>query len=114
MDYKTKYLKYKNKYLKINNIKGGKEIPHASEISNDHTYSWFIMPLLLKPFNDIQVDFPNQFNEESILLKNEFDWIRSIDEIYVLIKNYYLQNNIELDNRRNLQKLYLNPFLRIK
>lgn len=109
MDYKIKYLKYKNKYFKIKNIKGGNEIPDSSKVSNKSTHSWFIMPILLKSFSDIKVNFPDEFNEESIRLKNEFNWIKSIEEIFELIKNYYLQNSIELDNRRNLQKLNLKP-----
>ena len=99
--YLAKYLKYKNKYLKL---KGGATIPS----SLPGTQSWFYMPLILAPFRNIRVEFPDEINKNAQLAclgvgmgKIECDLSNIIEKI----KAYYISKGINLDDYRNLSNL---------
>ena len=102
MNSKNKYIKYKNKYLNLLNQKAG---AYTVPTEMPASHSWFLMPLLFLPFNDIHVDFPSKFIDESIQLKNQFIDIFSITEISEILKNYYINKGINLNNRRSLEKI---------
>lgn len=100
MDYKKKYLKYKKKYNYLqNNLVGGsvpRELPP--------TQSWFYMPILLRPFNDIQIDFPQEFENESLEIKAVFQSY-SLLECNDVLRHYYSTNGVDLNNRRSLSTI---------
>jgi hypothetical protein len=101
MNYKNKYLKYKEKYLNLLNQKGGEyTVPPVM----GSTQSWFMMPLLFMPFNDMHVDFPSEFIDASITLKNNINTF-SITEISEILTNYYNNNDVDLYNRRSLEHI---------
>jgi hypothetical protein len=102
--YKNKYLKYKIKYLNLIKQKGGGGgwVP----FNLPDTQSWFFMPVLLRPFKDIQIDFPNEFLDESNNLKSTYHNY-NLNEINDILIQYYNSNNLDLNNRRELTKLGL-------
>ena len=101
LKYKNKYLKYKNKYLKL---KGGAVVPAALP----DTQSWFYMPLILKPFSNINVDFKGPLNETA---KNACSSLGmaaiecDLETINNQIKTYYRTRGISLLDYRNLLHL---------
>jgi hypothetical protein len=103
MNYKDKYFKYKNKYLLLKNqLGGGLLVPN----NLPSTQSWFIMPVLLMPFFDIQVDFPEQFYQNDITGKEfGFDNSFNIREIVDKLKEYYTKFGVDFNNRRTLEKI---------
>ncbi len=99
MNYKNKYLKYKTKYFNLSQ-KGGNNIPNKHENN-----SWFYMPIILYPFEDIIVNFPVSINKNINEINEETKICGTLDENIKKLKKYYSENNIELFDRRNLLKL---------
>ena len=102
--YKNKYLKYKKKYFNLIEQKGG----GGGRVPNffPDTQSWFFMPVILRPFGDIQIDFPNEFLDESNNLKSTYKNY-NLDDINKMLIDYYKSNNLDLNNRRELTNLGL-------
>jgi len=103
MNYKNKYLKYKKKYLEFKNQLGGSlSVP----IQVPATQSWFVMPVLFLPFNDIQVDFPQEFFSDDMTGKSlNLSHSYNIKEISDRLRNYYVRFSVDFENRRTLEKI---------
>lgn len=97
VDYKEKYLKYKLKYLNLKKQFGGNRIPDRLPA----TQSWLYMPIILLPFNDVVVRFPDRFN----FMLNELTngKIRNVDELKRILRSFYENKRIDLNDRRTIQ-----------
>jgi hypothetical protein len=103
--YLVKYFKYKNKYLKL---KGGAIVPNTLP----GTQSWFYMPLILAPFRNIRVEFPEEINIASKLACSGIGFHEdecNLDNIIAKIRQYYISHGINLDNHMNLINLNKGP-----
>jgi hypothetical protein len=104
--YRKKYLKYKSKYNKLKtivefyNIIGGAKVPDVLPA----TQSWLYMPVLLMPFTDVSVNFPDEFNDILMSTSAELGFelfsfeaiVNKIKETYEAqcISNFSDRNNI--------------------
>jgi hypothetical protein len=99
MDYKQKYLKYKNKYLSLKEQIGGfmrkKIVTIINEIPN--TYSHIFMPIILAPFENVNVIFNNEI-ENLLLLAS----VPTFESLIKRVRDFYVKQNIDLSNFWNL------------
>lgn len=112
--FKYKFIKYLNK-----NMKGGMIVPQVVPI----TQSWLYMPILLKPFKNIRVVFPKEFDEALNEVYDNFiqnlqeidplpnfsevnaNRVKNLEEMIKTIENYYINNKIDLNDYNNLTNL---------
>lgn len=105
MDYKTKYLKYKNKYLILRSQIGGYYKTTQTFIFGNvqpDTLSSIYMPVILAPFDNIDVIFPDRLDLE----------LRSINlgglnapiflDIINRVKNFYRRLGIDTTSSYNM------------
>ena len=100
MNYKLKYLKYKNKYLNLRKQYGGKIIDTVPS-SLPPTQSWFMMPFILRPFKDIDVQFDESIEELLNIPMPIFGVETSLNNMLI---NFYNLNGIDLDTRLSLER----------
>ena len=95
-NYIKNYIKYDTILKKLNGVANvPNELPE--------TQSWIYMPLILMPFNDVNVNFPDYFNDLGIP-----DFLVPYDTLgffYTKLLKYYEDNNINLDDRKSLNNL---------
>jgi hypothetical protein len=115
----NKYLKYKKKYLLLKKQLGGTTVPDISSLDKyNFTHSWFYMPIILAPFENIELIFPEDFdleiekinkkesdNPEHNNLGEMFGEIKTIRSLIRSMMNYYISKNIDLTNSENLTQL---------
>ena len=102
--YKEKYLKYKKKYLlEIKNQigKGFERIPNIQPEYN----SWIFMPLILLPFNNMRVCFPNIFYDVAYEYEQETRIKTSLGYIEYILKEFYKSKNINLNDHITLDTI---------
>jgi len=99
IDYKKKYLKYKGKYINLKNQAGNGPIPRVLP----GTQSWFYMPIILLPFNDVIVRFPERFS--GMLNEITTGRIRNIERLKEIMANFYRSKGINLEDRRTIQTI---------
>lgn len=100
MNYEKKYLKYKTKYNNLKKQLGGQKIEFFVPNTLPNTQSWFIMPFILKPFNNIDVQFDESIE---ILLNSQHEDFGITTSLNQMLLEYYNKNNINLDDILNLQ-----------
>lgn len=100
-DYKYKYKKYLHKYKKIlkqHKMLGGATVPNVIPA----TQSWFFMPIILLPFDELLIDF----NDLNKIIINGFVryGLNSIDAITAFIRDRIrlLIPDINFNDRRDL------------
>ena len=91
-NYRGEYVVYKREYLALS---GGSKVPDKLP----ETQSWFFMPFILNPFEDVQVQI-----DESILQLLEQPIIQygltiSLNQMLI---DYYNSKNINMNTRLNL------------
>ena len=102
MSYKTKYLKYKTKYLKYKKLLSGgtRQIPVEPQTNN----SWLFMPIILRPFYDVNIVFPVEFNTICAMLHDDANF-KTLDEINIILTQFYIDLGINLNDRTSLVRL---------
>jgi hypothetical protein len=112
MNFYSKYLKYKKKYLNLKNAqKGGSKVKEIYiSKQKKETQSDIYMPIILLPFEDIEVHFPHTIINFFNNIKNHADTdifnCKNIDEIKQILTEFYRGKGIDLSQRKNLELHY--------
>jgi len=102
---------------------GGANIP----IAHCDTQSWLYMPLILSPFEDVDVEFPADFDnylreknsdmELAVAYRAVYDDVRmdlfDLASVSRLIREYYVRQGIHTNTKQNLTNLTLSNGVRI-
>ena len=101
----NKYFKYKEKYLNLKKQIGGVAVPKELPA----TQSWLYMPIILRPFMNINVFFNSTFDRtiEQYNNDNNDNKLLNLNIINQKLTKFYIHKKINLDNHINLYTHYM-------
>ena len=105
---KEKYLKYKNKYNILKSQIGGSHKIIIIPENIPATQSWFYMPILLAPFNNVLVNFDNKIENFVNQLKNNSFISINLKDCIEKIKSFYKDKGVNLNDFNDLKNFSFN------